>query len=178
VSITTRQGDGGRTRLPGGMWTSKTDPRMEALGTVDELVSVLGLARAALAGTPTASELLGVQKTLFLIGAECAYGPERAATLPGRLGPAQCEEMDHWAAALESRAAAPNDFVLPGETLPGAFLDLARTVARRCERRLVALHEQGLLHNPDVLRWINRLSDALWLLGRIAEGHSRPLHER
>jgi cob(I)alamin adenosyltransferase len=151
---------------------AKSDPRLEAAGVVDELVCALGIARAALAEETLRADLLRAQKDLFLIGAECAAGPERAAALPTRLGPPHCQALDRWTAALESRAKAPRDFVLPGESLPAAHVDFARAVARRCERRLVALSEKGHLDNPHILRWSNRLSTALWLVARVVENQS------
>lgn len=176
MSITTRQGDSGQTRLFGGERVSKNHPRLEALGDLDELVSALGVARAHLSDPAVRARLLQIQRELFLIGSEAAVSPDRAEGLPGRIGPDHCNRMDAWCADLERRAGAPRDFILPGENVAGAHLDLARAIARRCERRIVALADAGAISNPHLLQWINRLSDALWLLARTAEGRSRPLH--
>ncbi len=176
MSITTRVGDGGRTRLFTGEIVSKSDPRLEALGALDELVSALGVVRAHLADEILREDVLKAQRGLFIIGAEVASGPRHAEALPARIGPEEAAWMDAWSAGLEARAAAPRDFIVPGESVAGAFTDVARTLARRCERRIVALADAGALSNRHLLQWINRLSDALWLLARIVEGHSRPLH--
>lgn len=176
MSIVTRQGDGGRTRLPGGLEVSKTDIRLEALGVLDELVSVLGMARATLDDARHRDAVLQLQRTLFVIGAECAAGRERAEGLPQRLGVEDYVRIDEWIRKLESGHAHPRDFIIPGESLSAALLDFARAVARRAERRIVALAEAGLLDNTQVLKWMNRLSDALWLLARVVERRSRPLH--
>ncbi len=170
-------GDNGFTRLPGGEIIPKGDPRLEAVGALDELVSALGVARASLNDEVLRTDVLRVQKELFLVGAECAAGLERAARLTDRICLAHCETMDAWCIALESRIVLPRDFIVPGETLAAAHVDLARAVARRCERRIAALSTAGHLANPYILRWMNRLSTALWLLARVVEKQSRPLRE-
>lgn len=175
MSITTRVGDGGRTRLYSGEIVSKSDPRLETLGALDELVSALGVVRAHLADAALREAVLEVQRALFTVGAEAATTPDTAAALPARIGAAEAARMDAWSRELEARADAPRGFIVPGESAAGAFTDVARTLARRCERRIVALADAGRIANPHLLQWINRLSDALWLLARVVEGHSRPL---
>lgn len=175
MSITTRQGDQGRTRLHDGQIVSKGHPRLDALGDLDELISALGVARARAPVGELRDLLLELQRDLFVAGSEAAVSPDRAARLPARIGATHCARMDAVCADLESRAGAPRDFILPGENEAGAHLDFARAVARRCERRFVALSDAGAIQNPGLLQWMNRLSDALWLMARIAEGGSRAL---
>ncbi len=175
MSITTRRGDRGQTRLYHGERVSKCHPRLEALGDLDELVCVLGVARAHTEDDALRRLLLEFQRLLFKAGAETAMPPDPAAARSARIGPADCERLDAQCADMEQRANAPRDFILPGENIKGAHLDLARAVARRCERRLVALSEAGAVSNPCLLQWMNRLSDALWLMARLAEVRSRAL---
>jgi len=175
MSITTRQGDQGQTRLHDGQRVSKDHPRLDALGDLDELISALGVARARAPEGELRDGLLDLQRELFVAGSEAAVSPERAAALPARIGAGHCARMDALCAKLESRAGAPRDFIVPGENETGAYLDFARSVARRCERRFVALSDAGAIRNPSLLQWMNRLSDALWLMARIAEGRSRAL---
>jgi cob(I)alamin adenosyltransferase len=177
-SITTRFGDGGTTRTLGGETLPKSAPRIEACGQVDEVVSALGLARASAAsGSALDTQLQELQRTLFTFAAELSAGVRHAACLPQRLDARAVRTLDALRRRLEKTVEPMRDFILPGESLPGAQLDYARTVARRCERAVVTLADRGEFRNRHALIWLNRLSDVLWLLARQAEGHSRPLHE-
>ena len=171
MSITTRQGDEGRTRLFSGETVPKSHPRPSAYGDLDETVSALGLARS-LAGVPrVAAELLFIQKTLFLVGSELATSTESLPRLPERLGPAHLEALDRLGAELEGSVRLPPEFVLPGGTPGSAALDLARSIVRRLERAVVALGEgePAVVANPVLLPFLNRLSDTLFLLARYEE---------
>ena len=168
MSITTKAGDTGQTRLFSGEKISKNAPQTHAYGDIDELVSLLGIARAY--SDTAASEILALQSQLFIIGSELATTPTKSARLPQRITASLVAEMDAQCQALESRIVMPTTFVLPGGTVLAAHLDVARAVARRCERNIVSLHDAGLLENPLILVWMNRLSDYLWLLAREAEG--------
>lgn len=175
MSITTRKGDAGMTRLFSGETVSKHSPRTEALGDLDELVSALGLARAHLSLEGLCQTVLALQRALFALGAEIAtVGASAPAASFHRMDAADVTELDRLCADLEGRIRMPSDFILPGNTTPGAYLDHARALARRLERRLVALHEEGSFDNPCALAWINRLSDGLWLMARRVEGDSTP----
>jgi len=168
AAIVTRQGDAGRTRLLSGDWVSKNCLRIEAVGTLDELVSALGVARSQ-AGPAIGRAILELQRRLFRAGSELVSPADRAASIPDRIGSGDVEWMDRACARLEREARPPQGFVVPGGSRLGAALDFARAVARRLERRVVGLFEGGELSNPTLLQWLNRLSDYLWLLARRAE---------
>ncbi len=177
-SITTRVGDRGTTRTLGGETLSKSSPRIEACGQVDELVSALGLARSSAArGSALDAQLQELQRALFSFAAEISAGVAHAAALPQRLDAQAVRKMDALRKRLEKNVEPMRDFIVPGESLLGAQLDFARTVSRRCERAVVTLADRNEFSNRHAFIWLNRLSDVLWLLARQAEGHSRPLHE-
>jgi cob(I)alamin adenosyltransferase len=177
-SITTRVGDRGTTRTFGGETLSKSSPRIEACGQVDELVSALGLARAhAARGGALDAQLQELQRALFAFAAEISAGVLQAGSLSQRLDAKAVRKLDTLRRRLEQTVEPMRDFIVPGESLLGAQLDFARTVARRCERAIVTLADRKEFRNRQAFIWLNRLSDVLWLLARQAEGHSRPLHE-
>lgn len=183
MHIYTRKGDAGTTGLLyGGDRISKADGRTDAYGTTDEAVSALGLARAALAADPRDGERLAplaarLQRELFVVGAELATHLDRRE----RLTPGTTLVTAEMVAALEAeiddlelRHPMPAEFVLPGESLAGGAVDLARSIVRRAERRSVALAESGGLP-PDshVVPYLNRLADLLFVLARAADGGFR-----
>ncbi|MBN1268804.1 MAG: cob(I)yrinic acid a,c-diamide adenosyltransferase [Kiritimatiellae bacterium] len=165
MSITTRTGDDGTTRLTTGEKVSKDIARMEAVGDVDELVSVLGIAACHVQGPGIGDSLVGIQRTLLAITSALASsngGP--ADRWP--VTDAMLKDLDAKCAALEQSVEMPADFVVPGGCLASAHLDHARAVARRCERRIVGLVRKGDIPDRGLIAWINRLSDYLWLLAR------------
>jgi len=173
ASIATRGGDGGETSLLYGGRVPKDDPHTEACGAVDEAVSALGLARAQEDVAPRAERLLALQRELFTVGAELATGPGERDRLERHfptVTAAMVEGLDAQLADLEARVAIPRAFVVPGGTPVAAAVDLARTLVRRAERRAVSLRRAGALENPEVLRYLNRLSDLLFVIAREAEG--------
>lgn len=180
MRIYTRKGDTGTTGLLyGGARVSKADLRTDAYGTTDEAVSALGLARAALAGGPLADLILRLQRELFVVGAELATHPERRARLkPGAtlVTADMVTALEHEIDALEATHPMPVEFVLPGETLAGAAIDLARTTVRRAERRAVALAAGGGLPDSQVVPYLNRLADLLFVAARAADGGFRPVN--
>ena len=172
TSIATRRGDGGETSLLYGGRVAKDDPHAEACGAVDEAVSALGLARAQEVDAARAELLLGLQRDLFTVGAELATGVGQRPQLERHFATVTAtlvEGLDARLAELEERVPLPRGFVVPGGTVVAASIDLARTLVRRAERRAVSLHRAGLLENPEVLRYLNRLSDLLFMLAREAE---------
>ncbi len=184
MRIYTRKGDTGTTGLLyGGDRISKADPRTEAYGTTDEAVSVLGLARAALGpGTDKVSGdlaelIVRLQRELFVVGAELATHPDRRSRLEaGRtlVTPEMVTGLEEQIDALESHYPLPAEFVIPGESLAGAALDIARSVTRRAERDCVALAEAGSLpKGSSVLAYLNRLADLLFVMARAADGGYR-----
>lgn len=162
--IYTRGGDEGRTSLGDGARVAKHSPRVEAYGTVDEANATIGLARLHTVGEADAM-LARIQNDLFDLGADlCRPGAEAA---DGRLRviDGQVERLEREIDALNAELAPLRSFVLPGGTPAAAFLHQARTVTRRAERLVAALAENEPL-NPAVLRYLNRLSDHLFVLAR------------
>lgn len=169
--IYTRTGDGGSTRLASGASVSKTDLRVEAYGAVDETNACVGLARAALADDPTFDTLLArIQNELFDLGADLATPAK-----PGEVEGAALRILDSQVARLETEIDTLNaglpaltSFVLPGGTAASAALHLARTVCRRAERDAVRLVEAGQPVSGPAMRYLNRLSDLLFVAARWA----------
>ena len=186
MRIYTKKGDDGTTGLLfGGARVSKADLRTDAYGTTDEAVAALGLARAALAGTPAASELAGLllrlQRELFVVGAELATHVEKRGKLTdatSRVTPAMVSSLEREIDAIEAGHPMPKEFVIPGESLAGAAIDLARTTVRRAERRAVALAAAGGLPDSQVVPYLNRLADLLFVAARAADGGFRPVRSR
>jgi cob(I)alamin adenosyltransferase len=162
MKIYTRTGDKGQTSLFGGARVPKNDPHVEAYGTVDELSSHLGAARAAWADAPIDAQLHQVQIDLFEIGAHLASpGTSR---FPG-VDPARIAELESGIDAMESELVPLTTFILPGGTVAAAQLHVARTVCRRAERLVVALEERD---EAGVVTYLNRLSDYLFVAARFA----------
>lgn len=169
MRIYTARGDTGQTDLLGER-VEKDDPRIDAIGTLDEATSSIGFGRAIARVPETSDRLKTVQRDLYQVMAELAFIDE---TRPDSLRlPA---ERTAWLEAeLETLGATidlPREFVLPGETAPGAALDVARTVSRRAERQVVTLTRQGVVGNPEIVRYLNRLSSLLFMLARAEDLH-------
>src|SRR5579872_4771263 len=158
-------GDNGSTALLGGGRAPKDDLRIEAYGTVDEASSALGLARALALDERTKAICEELQRGLYRLGAELATNPEHAGRF-GRLAPADVERLEELSSELEAVAPMPREFVLPGATPASAALDVARTVARRAERRVVSLAAAAGDVSPAARGWLNRLSLVLFVLAR------------
>ena len=173
MSIVTRHGDGGETSLLYGGRVPKDDLHTEAYGALDEAISALGLARALSSGSVLAGRILDLQRDLFTVGAELATAtPDRELLAKhfATVRPAMIEALDAEVHDLEARVQLPKGFVIPGGTPVAAALDLARTFVRRAERRTVTLDRAGGLANAEVLRYLNRCSDLLFMLAREVEG--------
>jgi len=172
-SIVTKTGDGGETGLLYGGRVSKTDARTEAYGAVDEAISALGVARASITDRKRHAVILRIQSELFTVGAELATDPAEYDKLEQHfmvVTPDFTKRVEEEIAELERRITLPDAFVIPGGTPAAAALDVARTVTRRAERRIVGLQLAGQLKNPEVLRYVNRLSDLVFMLARAEEG--------
>ncbi len=167
--IYTRTGDDGTTGLGDGTRVSKSHPRIAAYGGVDELNSVIGLALAA--GLPAwVAERLGqVQNDLFDLGADlCVPEPAQPPEKPPlRVAAAQTERLERWIDEANERLQPLTSFILPGGTTAAAHLHLTRTVCRRVEIEVVQLGEYESI-NPQVQMYLNRLSDLLFVLARVA----------
>ena len=175
--IYTKTGDDGTTGLLFGGRVSKADPVPEACGTLDEAVAALGLARA-LAGEPAFEEgMLQVQRELFVLGADLATNPaERARLEPGvsLVTPEMVSRLETWIDELVLAHPLPQAFIVPGANPVSATLDVARGIVRRAERRVVDVRDSGAHVNEAVLRYLNRLSDLLFVLARIEAGEAEP----
>jgi cob(I)alamin adenosyltransferase len=161
-------GDDGTTGLLGGGRASKDDPRVEAFGTVDEVSSAIGLARSLTPHARVAAICEELQRGLYAVGAELGTNPAAKKTFV-LTGPSEVDRLENLTRELESEAPMPDQFILPGATPGSAALDLARSIARRAERRVVALRRAGGVANPEVGRWLNRLSLLLFVLARYEE---------
>jgi cob(I)alamin adenosyltransferase len=175
--IYTKTGDDGTTGLLFGGRIPKNDLLTEAYGTTDEAVAALGLARASTPNEPMAADLLTLQRELFVVGADLATNP-RART---KLQPEISLVTDDMVRRLERRIddlvdqrPLPDAFIVPGGNPASAAIDLARAIVRRAERAVVALEHAQREVNPEVRRYLNRLSDLLFVLARWEAGESEP----
>jgi len=173
MSIVTKTVDQGTTGLMYNRRVPKNHPRVEGYGTVDELNAALGLARAT-AGSEFARDcLLAVQKGLITLMGELATAPADLAQYKkdgyGLVGPEMTGALESAIAQIEARDLKFTGWALPGSTLHSACLDIARTICRRAERGVCGLHEKAQLENAEIIIYLNRLSDLLWLLARCDE---------
>jgi cob(I)alamin adenosyltransferase len=175
--IYTKTGDDGTTGLLYGGRVPKDDLVTEAYGTTDEAVAMLGLARSLADDPALADEVLAIQRELFVVGADLATNPaERAKLTEGvsLVTPSMTERLEARIDALVAARPLPDAFIVPGATPSSAALDVARSTIRRAERHVVALERAGRPGNPEVRRYLNRLSDLLFVLARHAAGGAEP----
>jgi cob(I)alamin adenosyltransferase len=169
VSIATKRGDDGTTGLLYGGRVRKDSARIEANGAIDEAQAALGMARAEVRGTGLDDELAALERDLWVVMAEVATAPRSKNRLvPGRtlVTGEMVDALERRVHELEAGGAMPSEFVVPGQSRASAALDLARTVVRRAERKVVAL---GIGEASHVVAYLNRLSDLCWLLARSCE---------
>ena len=166
MSIVTKKGDNGTTRLLYGEQVSKADLQVEAYGTIDELNSFLGLARSQCNDGDIKGVLESLQRETFIVGSEMATPLEHLHKLKTRVTGDMTARLEAIIAPIENTPGLLDDWALPGATQAGAALDVTRAVSRRAERCAVRLSQAELLPNEEILRYLNRLSDLLWLLGR------------
>jgi len=169
TKVYTRTGDKGTTRLVGGSEVGKDDPRIEAYGTVDELNAVLGMARST--GdlpAPLDEQLATIQDDLFNVGTDLATPTADRWEGMYQVGDADVQRLEEWIDGLNAELEPLEEFVLPGGGPLGAHLHLARTVCRRAERRVVSLLAHAPDQSPGALRYLNRLSDHLFVASRYA----------
>jgi cob(I)alamin adenosyltransferase len=179
MSIATKTGDAGETSLMYGRRVLKTDPRVEAYGSVDEINAALGTVRAAAGDSTIAAEVLSIQKELIIIMGELATAAEDLPRYQqDGYSLTTAEMVDRLTTAVheleKDKTLYGKGWAMPGNTPLAAALDVTRTVCRRAERRVAALQVSGH-SNPEILRYLNRLSDLCWLLARFAEKQSAPL---
>lgn len=172
--IYTKSGDQGETGLLFGGRVSKTDPRCEAYGTVDEAVSALGLARSLVVDERLKEIIMEVQRELFVVGGELATDASNYSMLKERFSVVTQEMVDRLEALIDElngQMTLPNAFIIPGASPASGAIDMARSILRRAERRVVALKEQGLLHNIVLLQYMNRLADLAFVMARYEDRH-------
>lgn len=176
MSIVTKNGDDGTTALMYGRRVPKSHPRVEAFGAVDELNAALGVARAAALPGLVRDNLLAIQKELIVLMGETGVATE---DLPryvkdgySVVTPAMTARLNALIREMEAQNMDFKGWAVPGATPPAAALDLARTICRRAERRVCALKEAGELKNEEIIVYLNRLGDLLWLFARRVETKS------
>ena len=168
MSIATTRGDGGQTGLAGGIRISKADLRVEAYGTVDELNTVLGFARSICTNQEIRGWTEGIQRTLFRVGSALATPPE-SKKMPPSITVEDVEALTKLVHQIEASEGIISDWSLPGAHTESAAYEVARTVCRRAERNAVRLASSGTDIKPEILAYLNRLSDLIWLFGRLIE---------
>ena len=179
MSIATKRGDSGETGLAGGIRVSKSSLRVETYGTVDELISTLGFARSICEDADLRERTKVIQRELFRIGSGLATPPESKkpqVPVPEEMVDRLTEQV-HEIEGIEGLLA---DWSVSGEHTAAAAYDVSRTICRRAERHVVRLMEAGEAVEPNILKYLNRLSDLLWLFGRkleLAAGVSGSLRE-
>src|SRR5438876_326954 len=170
MSIVTKTGDQGETSLMYGRRVPKNDPRVEAYGSVDELTAALGLGRAGCDDKFVSEQIFAVQKELINVMGELSTLPEdRQRYVKDGFQVVDAKMVDRIGAVIvdleKDKSLYPKDWVIPGASTGSAALDLARTTCRRAERHVAVLKDQ----NPEILRYLNRLSDFCWILARYCE---------
>lgn len=174
MSIVTRTGDQGETSLMYNRRVSKADPRVDAYGCVDELTAALGLGRAILKDEFLSDEILAAQKDLIVVMGELATTQQdRERYVKDGFHVTTAAMVDRIATVIveleKDKSLYPKDWVIPGGTATSAALDFARTTCRRAERHIARFKIDDKDFNPEILRYLNRLSDLLWVLARYAE---------
>lgn len=168
MSIATKRGDAGQTGLAGGIRVSKASMRVDAYGTVDELISSIGFARSICSDDTIRTLLKQVQRELFSLGSALATPPE-SSKKPPAITVEMVDRLTSEIHRIEAIEGVLADWSIPGEHTASAALDVARTICRRAERQAVALRESGEEAAPEILAYLNRLSDLLWIQGRLVE---------
>ena len=172
MSIATKQGDRGETGLIGGERVSKADPRVEAYGTIDELTAALGFARSICEDAEVRELTKGIQRELFSLSGAVA-NPQSTRREQPYVTPEMVEALTEHVGRIEQMEGILSDWSLPGDHSAAAAYDVARTVCRRAERSVVRLSEGAAEASEappvEVVSYLNRLSDLLWLFGRLLE---------
>jgi cob(I)alamin adenosyltransferase len=173
VSIVTKTGDNGTTGLMYNRRVPKTHPRVETYGAVDELNAALGLARATATEAFVSDNLLATQKELVTLMGELATLPEDRERYVkdgfSLVDPAMTARLERLVKEIEAQKITYKGWATPGASVHSAALDVARTVCRRAERRVCELKQAGGLPNEEIIVYLNRLSDLLWLFARWSE---------
>jgi cob(I)alamin adenosyltransferase len=174
VSIVTKTGDKGETSLMYGRRLSKADSRVDAYGCIDELSAALGLARSISPDKFVSDQVFAVQKDLIVIMGELAMSPaDHERYLKDGFQLTTAEMVDRVTGVIfeleKDKSLYPKDWAVPGETVVSSTLDFARVTCRRAERRIVTFSVEEKDLNPEILRYLNRVSDLCWVLARYVE---------
>ena len=169
-NVYTRTGDAGLTGLFGGSRVPKQDPGVEAYGTVDEANSTIGEAKAVAMDDSVRATLHGIQQRLFVVAAELASDAKGREILANTVGPADVKDLEDLIDMCQVVTCPQREFVVPGRDVPSAVLHRARTVTRRAERRVLTMSET-IPVRPELIKYLNRLSDTLYALARLTEHH-------
>src|SRR6201991_200918 len=168
MSIATKRGDAGQTGLAGGIRVSKADLRVESYGSIDELNTHLGFARTICKSKDIVECTEDIQRTLFRVGSALATPPE-SRKKPPVISADDVNKLTNLVHQIEATEGILADWSLPGGHTESAAYEMARTVCRRAERAAVRFVESGGTVQPTVLPYLNRLSDVIWLFGRLIE---------
>lgn len=170
MGIATKTGDKGKTSLYCGKRVDKDDIRVEICGAIDEVSSFLGMAKNASKDKNTKKVVHSVQKDLILLGAEVATSAAGSYKIKKKIGAGSICILEREIDCLEGKCNIKiRSFCIPGAGAASSALDVARTVTRRAERRSVTLQKKGMIKNPNIVIYLNRLSDLLYLLARANE---------
>ncbi len=172
MKIYTKKGDDGTTGLLYGGRVPKDDVRTNVYGTLDETVSALGLARAGGLAPRVEEIVIRIQREMFIVGAQLATSQENQGKLQegiSKVSPDMALQAEREIDELIEQHPLPNEFILPGETMGSAGLDVARSTVRRAERQAVAMDRESMVPDPEILRYLNRVSDLLFVLARFHE---------
>jgi ATP:cob(I)alamin adenosyltransferase len=173
MSISTKKGDKGFTGLLGGRRVPKYHLKPETYGTVDELNSFLGMARATSKDRRVRKILFNIQNHLFIIGSELALSGRDRDLLKGKIAQEEVEWLSRLSTDFETSLKLKPGFIIYGETQISSILDVARAVSRRVERLVAKMKSKKMLHNLKILEYLNRLSDVLYLLARHEEKRAK-----
>jgi cob(I)alamin adenosyltransferase len=168
ASTSTRRGDSGETSLPSGVRVSKGELRVETAGSIDELNSAIGLARALCDDEGVCARIKAIQRELFPLGSSFSTLPGGRRAVP-EISAEMVARLDAYVDELEAEPGLLRDWTLPGDLRHAAAFDVARTVCRRAERNAVRLMGTGEAVQKNALAYLNRLSDILWLVARVLE---------
>lgn len=168
----TKHGDTGQTGLLYGGRVPKNDHRVEAYGAIDEANSALGMGKAFSESREVKEILSEIQRELFTVGAELATGIEKYEVFKSHFNPTTPDmtaSLEAKIDTLQSQIALPRSFIIPGGSPASAALDLGRSILRRAERLTVTLKQEELLNNDEILRYLNRLADLIFILARFED---------
>lgn len=172
--VITKTGDEGYTDLLGNSRVPKYHRRPDAYGDVDELSAILGVARASAGSGSMNDEIQSMQRNLYTLMAELATPSENHDKAGFHVNPEAVLKLDGLADSYKQRVDIGKKFVIPGDTISGAYLDVARTVARRAERKVAKLYHDGDVRNIHGLQYLNRLSDVLFIMARFRDAQALP----